>query len=156
MSLFNAKPVRLILALPVLLVFSFLACGGKNDMKIKDVPVPPGASKVEIEGAEQEQFSNAVAASLMSIRERYKITDNDIYEAPRAATWQQTAAFYDERLKAKNFVRAQAEPLEFADAKILFWENNGFFGNQAVAVSFVEVGKNEDARRFIVVCTGRK
>lgn len=157
MSSLIEKRARLFAASSVLLILSLCACGGKNDgMKIEDVPVPFAARKAEIGGAEKEQFNFAYVAAITAVRNRYKTTDDAIYEVPKEATWQQAAEFYDDRLKAKNYHRAQAELLQSGDAKILFWENDNSFGAQAVAVAFVEVGKNEDVRKFIIVCTARK
>ncbi len=156
MLLLNARRAQLFLVLSVLFIFLMAACDAKNDMKIEDVPVPFGAQKAEIGGAEKEQFNFAYVAAITDVEDRYKMADKAIYEVPNDATWQQAAEFYDNQLRTKNFHRAQTEPLQSVDSKILFWENDASFGGQAVAVAFVEVGRNAEMRKFIIVCTAKK
>lgn len=144
-----------------LLTFVFLsgllfACNNSNPVKPEDIPVPPAARKAEIDGFEKEQFNNALTAAITVVKNRYKTVESETYRLENETTWRELAAFYDDKLREKEFVRNESEPFSSLDSQILFWERKGLLGKEFVSVVLITTNGASagEKRYFLLLCAG--
>lgn len=141
---------KLLMFLPVFLLFSAMGCKTENVVKIEEIPQPPGAYKSTFGGDYKNALLNRLTAAAQNLPDGYKQTDEEILFVPAETDWTKINEFYSAHFARNDWALDTKSPLKGDDYQMSVWRNDGA---QAVAVALIETGNAEsgDAKKFLAV-----
>ena len=136
----------------IICVFLFNCCATEN-LKLGDIPVPPGAIKGVAELYLKTSVQTTETLRLISIKERFGNYEKEIYTLPGQTEWRQVAQFYDAELAKHNFQRLNDFLDGYKGSDIIYYERSSFLAKNRIAVSLIDVfdGKDRPQRYFLLI-----
>lgn len=123
-------------------------------MQVKEVPVPPGARRGELEGAYEIALRTAISQALRELKEKYGAAEVEIYHITPETDWNAVRDFYEARFGQMGLVRDTGFAEEHAGYRLGVWRREGLTAKAALAAALVETGRTSaDAtpQKFLAV-----
>lgn len=136
------KPFSPVKFIALFCAFAILSGCGAKKLEIKEIAAPPFLQKENYRGRLSTELDTIFVMTMISLRNRYEtVAAGERFWLLPEADEEKIVAFYDASLQEKGFEKTEPIEIIYSNAKLYVWKQKGFWNNQIVALSFLELGK---------------